>query len=177
MRRKPESEGPSASRHQRGASQLLEERTSSHTDGGTDKGTLRGLTRESILPSSMSAISCRMPSSASQNRSISALSSDSVGSIIKVPETGHDMVGAWKPGHVNSVKLFPEPIKRRRLQFQRHERLSRTVVLQPLGHVHSLNVCRLLEGPHVQNEFMSYITYKQRRRMLNQKQICLGGNI
>lgn len=79
-------------------SQLLEERLSSHTDGGAVKGTLRGLTRESILPSSMSAISCRMPSSASQNRSISALSSDSVGSIIKVPVTGHDMVGAWKPG-------------------------------------------------------------------------------
>lgn len=64
-------------------------------------------------------------------------------------------------------KLVSEPIKRRRLQFQRHGRLPRTVVLQPLGHVHSLDVCRLLERPHVQNEFMSYITYKWRRWMLN----------
>jgi len=30
-------------------------------------------------------------------RSISALDSDSVGSIIRVPVTGHDMVGPWKP--------------------------------------------------------------------------------
>lgn len=60
--------------------------------------TFKGFTRESILPSSMSAISCLMPSRASQNRSISALSSDSVGSIMRVPATGHDMVGAWKPG-------------------------------------------------------------------------------
>lgn len=66
--------------------------------------TLSGLMRESILPSSISAISCRIPSSASQNRSISALSSDSVGSIIRVPATGHDMVGAWKPGHEHNRK-------------------------------------------------------------------------
>ncbi|TNN44069.1 hypothetical protein EYF80_045726 [Liparis tanakae] len=39
----------------------------------------------------MSAISCRIPSRASQYRSISALSSDSVGSIMRVPATGHDM--------------------------------------------------------------------------------------
>lgn len=69
-------------------------------------GTLRGLMRESILPSSMSAISCRIPSRASQNRSISALSSDSVGSIIKVPATGHDMVGAWNPGQRKFHKLL-----------------------------------------------------------------------
>ena len=34
---------------------------------------------------------------ASQKRSSSALGSDSVGSIIKVPATGQLMVGAWKP--------------------------------------------------------------------------------
>lgn len=74
--------------------------------------TLRGFTRESILPSSISAISCLMPSRASQNRSISALSSDSVGSIMRVPATGHDMVGAWKPGRqqnkipTNQIFLF-----------------------------------------------------------------------
>jgi hypothetical protein len=34
---------------------------------------------------------------ASQKRSISRLPSDSVGSIISVPGTGKDMVGAWKP--------------------------------------------------------------------------------
>ena len=34
---------------------------------------------------------------ASAKRSSSSLVSDSVGSTIKVPTTGHDMVGAWKP--------------------------------------------------------------------------------
>ena len=34
---------------------------------------------------------------ASQKRSSSARLSDSVGSIISVPATGNDMVGAWKP--------------------------------------------------------------------------------
>lgn len=29
-----------------------------------------------------------------------------------------------------------------------------TIVLQPLGHVDGFDVCRLLEGPHVQNELM-----------------------
>lgn len=66
--------------------------------------TLSGLMRESIRPSSMSAISCRIPSRASQKRSISALSSDSVGSIMRVPATGHDMVGAWKPGRQHKRK-------------------------------------------------------------------------
>ena len=32
-----------------------------------------------------------------QNRLWPTLLSDSVGSIMSVPETGHDMVGAWKP--------------------------------------------------------------------------------
>ena len=35
--------------------------------------------------------------SASQYLSSSSLSSDSVGSIIRHPATGKDMVGAWKP--------------------------------------------------------------------------------
>jgi hypothetical protein len=39
----------------------------------------------------------RIAISASQNLSSSALASLSVGSIIIVPGTGNDTVGAWKP--------------------------------------------------------------------------------
>lgn len=39
-----------------------------------------------------------LPIMASQNLSSSSLSSDSVGSIMRVPTTGHDVVGEWKPG-------------------------------------------------------------------------------
>ena len=39
---------------------------------------------------------------ASQKRSNSASDSLSVGSIIKVPGTGNDMVGAWKPKSIRS---------------------------------------------------------------------------
>jgi hypothetical protein len=38
---------------------------------------------------------------ASQKRSSSASDSDSVGSIISVPATGNDIVGAWKPRSIN----------------------------------------------------------------------------
>ena len=38
-----------------------------------------------------------MATIASQNRSTSARSSLSVGSIMKVPATGNDIVGAWNP--------------------------------------------------------------------------------
>ena len=38
-----------------------------------------------------------LPIIASQNLSSSSLSSDSVGSTINVPTTGHDVVGEWKP--------------------------------------------------------------------------------
>lgn len=48
-------------------------------------------------PLSTAAISFRIEMRASQNRSSSALFSDSVGSIISVLATGQDMVGAWKP--------------------------------------------------------------------------------
>ena len=48
-------------------------------------------------PDSISLISLRMEIKASQKRSSSALLSDSVGSIIRVLETGQDIVGAWKP--------------------------------------------------------------------------------
>jgi hypothetical protein len=48
-------------------------------------------------PLSTLAISARMAIMASQKRSSSALDSLSVGSIISVPATGNDMVGAWKP--------------------------------------------------------------------------------
>ena len=48
-------------------------------------------------PLSISAISSRMAIIASQKRSSSAFDSLSVGSIISVPGTGNDIVGAWKP--------------------------------------------------------------------------------
>src|SRR5215831_9126802 len=48
-------------------------------------------------PSMMSWISARIRIIASQNRSNSAFDSLSVGSIINVPATGNDTVGAWKP--------------------------------------------------------------------------------
>ncbi len=43
------------------------------------------------------SISWRMVIIASMKRSISARSSDSVGSTMRVPATGKDSVGAWKP--------------------------------------------------------------------------------
>ncbi|MNR14802.1 hypothetical protein D3C85_1312970 [compost metagenome] len=49
---------------------------------------------------------------ASQKRSSSSLDSLSVGSIIRVPATGKDMVGAWKPKSIRrlatSSTLMPE---------------------------------------------------------------------
>ena len=48
-------------------------------------------------PDATASISRRIAIIASQNRSISARSSDSVGSTIRVPATGNDIVGAWKP--------------------------------------------------------------------------------
>ena len=53
---------------------------------------LRGFLSLSILPSSISLISSRMQIIASQNLSSSALGSDSVGSTIKHPVTGHDLL-------------------------------------------------------------------------------------
>jgi hypothetical protein len=55
-------------------------------------GTLR-----SARPSSISRISSRIAIIASQKRSSSSFGSLSVGSIMSVPMTGHDIVGAWKP--------------------------------------------------------------------------------
>ena len=46
---------------------------------------------------SISRISSRIAIIASQKRSSSAFDSLSVGSIISVPATGNDTVGAWKP--------------------------------------------------------------------------------
>ena len=46
-----------------------------------------------------------LPIIASQNLSSSSLSSDSVGSTIKVPTTGHDVVGEWKP-EIYTTKLI-----------------------------------------------------------------------
>ncbi len=48
-------------------------------------------------PASTWAISPRIEIIASQKRSSSSFDSLSVGSIIRVPGTGHDIVGAWKP--------------------------------------------------------------------------------
>lgn len=55
---------------------------------------LRTLSLRSEKPVSSSPISFRMAIMASQKRSSSALSSLSVGSIMSVPGTGQDMVGA-----------------------------------------------------------------------------------
>ena len=61
-------------------------------------GALRsGLSSRSHSPDATRSISSRIAIIASQNRSSSARSSDSVGSIISVPATGNDIVGAWKP--------------------------------------------------------------------------------
>src|SRR5690606_3477975 len=48
-------------------------------------------------PEAPASISARIAIIASQNRSSSARSSDSVGSTINVPATGNDIVGAWNP--------------------------------------------------------------------------------
>ena len=53
----------------------------------------------------MARISSRIASIASQNRSSSALVSLSVGSIISVPATGQDMVGAWKPASISRLAM------------------------------------------------------------------------
>ena len=58
---------------------------------------LSGLSEALTLTSSTARISARMAMSASQKRSSSALGSLSVGSIIMVPATGNEIVGAWKP--------------------------------------------------------------------------------
>src|SRR5699024_6619299 len=57
----------------------------------------RGLSSTGQEPETTSSASLAIISIASTKRSISARSSDSVGSIMKVPATGNDMVGAWKP--------------------------------------------------------------------------------
>src|SRR6185437_33074 len=67
------------------------------TDSSVCGAFLSGLFNRSAFPSSMSRISSRIAISASQNRSSSAFDSLSVGSIISVPATGNDTVGAWNP--------------------------------------------------------------------------------
>ena len=57
----------------------------------------KGLSSDGHSPARMASISLLMAIIASQNRSISSAFSLSVGSIIRVPATGKDMVGAWKP--------------------------------------------------------------------------------
>src|SRR5699024_12833289 len=51
----------------------------------------------STLPSMISSISARMVRIASMKRFSSVISSDSVGSTMRVPATGKASVGAWKP--------------------------------------------------------------------------------
>jgi hypothetical protein len=58
---------------------------------------LSGLSRASYSPAATREISDLIAIIASQNRSISIRLSLSVGSIMKVPATGNDMVGAWNP--------------------------------------------------------------------------------
>src|SRR5699024_379129 len=56
-----------------------------------------GLFSADHRPLATSSISARIDAIASQKRSISARSSDSVGSNISVPGTGNAIVGAWNP--------------------------------------------------------------------------------
>ena len=56
-----------------------------------------GLSSGSYSLSATRAISALIAIMASQNRSSSSRLSLSVGSIMSVPATGNDMVGAWKP--------------------------------------------------------------------------------
>jgi hypothetical protein len=56
-----------------------------------------GLSSFDHWPRSIFAISSRMDRSVSTKRSSSAYDSLSVGSIISVPATGNDIVGAWNP--------------------------------------------------------------------------------
>jgi hypothetical protein len=56
-----------------------------------------GLSWASYSPEATRPISARIAIIAAQNRSSSARLSLSVGSIMSVPATGNDIVGAWKP--------------------------------------------------------------------------------
>lgn len=56
-----------------------------------------GLSWASYAPDATRAISDLIAIIASQNRSRSVRLSLSVGSIMNVPATGNDMVGAWNP--------------------------------------------------------------------------------
>ena len=58
---------------------------------------LSGLSCRSYSPAATRPISSLIEIIASQNRSSSVRSSLSVGSIMRVPATGNDIVGAWKP--------------------------------------------------------------------------------
>ncbi len=60
-----------------------------------------GLFSRSIRPSSIARISSRIAIIASQKRSSSSRDSLSVGSIIIVPATGQDIVGAWNPKSIS----------------------------------------------------------------------------
>jgi hypothetical protein len=61
------------------------------------RGALERIVVLGSVPFAMSAISPRIPTRASANRSSSALDSLSVGSIMSVPGTGNEIVGAWNP--------------------------------------------------------------------------------
>ena len=56
-----------------------------------------GLSGASYSPEATRAISALIAIIASQNRSSSVRLSLSVGSIMNVPATGNDIVGAWNP--------------------------------------------------------------------------------
>ncbi len=56
-----------------------------------------GLSPAGQRPAATASASALIMIIASMNRSISSRSSDSVGSTMRVPATGNDMVGAWNP--------------------------------------------------------------------------------
>jgi hypothetical protein len=65
----------------------------------------RGLSSRSYSPVATFSISARMVAIASTNRSISPLSSLSVGSTMSVPATGKLIVGAWKPKSISRLAM------------------------------------------------------------------------
>ena len=81
---------------------------------------------------------------ASQNRSISSLSSDSVGSTIKLPATGQDIVGAWKP-------VFQIESQSQNLYCL----WKPTVILESFRNINSFNACSFFEVSTIEDKLVS----------------------
>ena len=69
----------------------------SMTDAAVWGAFTRGLSSAGHSPAATASASALIAIMASMKRSISARSSDSVGSTMRVPATGNDIVGEWNP--------------------------------------------------------------------------------